>query len=121
MYHKGYVVLLIVVMLGLASAPLILANSGKGFEYVREELEKPKGDHCIESKDYMSKYHMELLNEWREMAIREGKRLYISNGEIYNASIYECFNCHKYEEFCSKCHEFGGVEVYCWTCHTPPE
>ncbi len=123
MYHKGYIVLFIIVILAIVSSPVILANSGKGFEDIRNYLEKPKGDRCVESKDFMIANHMELLNKWREMAIREGKRLYMSEtyGVIYNASINECFRCHAYEDFCEKCHEFGGVHIYCWTCHTPPE
>ncbi|RLI82169.1 MAG: sulfur reduction protein DsrJ [Archaeoglobales archaeon] len=123
MYHKGYVVLFVIAILVVVLTPLILANSGRGFEDIRNYLEKPKGDRCVESKEYMIANHMEVLNEWREMAIREGKRIYFSKtyGVLYNGSIEECFKCHTYKEFCEKCHEFSGVHMYCLTCHTPPE
>jgi len=121
MYNKPYVILLIVVLLAIVATPVLINATGKGYEEIKKELEKPKGDKCIEDPKWMIANHMELLNEFRSMAIREGKRVYISHtyGIMYNASISECFRCHNYENFCKKCHEYTGVAVYCWTCHTP--
>jgi hypothetical protein len=122
-YNRGYLVLFIILLLAFATTPMWTGATGIGFVNIREELEKPEGDNCIESKDYMEAHHMELLNEFRSMAIREGIRIYKSEayGGYFNASIYECFECHSYKEFCEKCHEFSGVHVYCLTCHAKPE
>ena len=44
MFHKGYVLILIVAVLAFSLTPLILASTGKGFVDIREEHEKPKGE-----------------------------------------------------------------------------
>ena len=120
MYHKGYVLILIVAVLALSLTPVILASTGKGFVDIREELEKPKGEKCVKDREFMVANHMELLNEWRTMAIRHGIRLTQTENGEFNVSINECFKCHDYGKFCDKCHSYAGVKVYCWTCHTPP-
>ena len=124
MYHKPYVTLGIIVFLIIVTAPSWLNTAGKGFEDIRPLLEKPKGDHCVEDTKWMSANHMELLKEFREMAIRSGERVmaYKSKtyGTYYNASLNTCFECHDYEKFCRKCHEYTETHIYCWTCHTPP-
>lgn len=122
MYHKPYVIIGLIILFAVAAAPLWLGITGKGFEDIRKELAKPKGDHCIEDVKWMRANHMELLNKFREMAIREGIRYYESQtyGVLYNASLNECFKCHEYKDFCERCHKYCGVTVYCWTCHTPP-
>ncbi len=121
MYDKPYVILGIIVLIAVVATPLWINSMGKGYEEIKKELVIPKGDKCIEETEWMVANHMELLNKFREMAIREGKRVYVSEsyGIVYNASITECFRCHEYEGFCKKCHDYTGVTVYCWTCHTP--
>ena len=121
MYNKPYVILLIIVLLAVVTTPIWINVTGRGYEEIKKELAKPKGEKCIEDTEWMVANHMELLKKFREMAIREGKRIYTSEtyGTTYNASISECFRCHDYENFCKKCHEYAGVSVYCWTCHTP--
>ena len=88
------------------------------------ELEKPKGEHCVEDAKWMEENHMVLLKEWRDHVIRQGIRTYISNtyGTAYNMSTWTCFECHTSKaNFCDKCHEYTGVKPNCWDCHVYPE
>ena len=118
MYNAKYVVIGIIILLGIISTPF-LYNLASG-ETTPPELEKPKGDHCIESEQWMAENHMELLKEWRTMKIREGKATYVSKeyGEVYELSFAQCFECHTKSKFCDECHEYTGVSQYCFTfCH----
>jgi hypothetical protein len=102
-------------------------NLGKASKIIEPELSlKAKQEKfCVESKDYMKANHMQLLDEWRDSVVREGKRHYIGkNGKEYkNLSLQNtCMDCHhNKKEFCDKCHNYVGVTPYCWTCHIEPK
>jgi hypothetical protein len=88
------------------------------------ELEKPKGEYCVEEAGWMSENHMVLLKEWRDSVIRKGIRTYISDtyGTAFNISTSTCFQCHESKaNFCDRCHEYTGVRPNCWDCHVYPE
>jgi hypothetical protein len=76
---------------------------------------------CVAKTSYMRSLHMDLLNDWRNEAVREGDRIYVGlEGVEYEKSIgATCLgSCHaNQEEFCDRCHEYVGAEVYCWSCH----
>jgi len=95
-------------------------NAGKiKYEDIRKEIEVPEGK-CIKDKEWMIAYHMELLNEWRELAVRDGKRIYHTENGVFNVTLTECWQCHDYENFCKKCHDFMEVHPVCWECHYNP-
>lgn len=91
----------------------------------------PEGkEHCVEAKEYMTSYHMDLLNTWRDSVVRDGNRLYDSQtypGESYPMSLSDlstnsCLGCHRNkQEFCDECHTYLGVAPYCWDCHVVPD
>ena len=79
---------------------------------------------CVESTDYMKKNHMQLLDVWRDMAVRDGKRIYVaSSGKRYTISLSNnCMKCHTSKaKFCDRCHNYAGVTPYCWSCHIQPK
>ena len=79
---------------------------------------------CVAETDYMRASHMALLNEWRDLVVREGKRVYVSpGGKEYTMSLTNgCLDCHSIkEEFCERCHVYMGVSLYCWDCHYEPK
>lgn len=79
---------------------------------------------CVESKEFMRTSHMQLLNEWRDWALRDGKRTYVGkDGVQYKISLQNtCMKCHtSKKEFCDKCHNVAEVTPYCWDCHYTPE
>ena len=93
---------------------------------------------CIESTVYMRENHMQLLLEWRDAVVREGKTTYVnSRGEQYEMSLQDtCLNCHNDtpetvyytadtanlgdNQFCYSCHDYAAVEPDCWACHAGP-
>jgi hypothetical protein len=80
--------------------------------------------HCVESKDFMKKEHMQLLDQWREEVVRNERRTYInSKGEPFNMSLTNtCLDCHSNKtEFCDACHNYTSVRPYCWDCHNIPK
>jgi cbb3-type cytochrome oxidase cytochrome c subunit len=67
---------------------------------------------------------MSLLNEWKDSALRDGKRLYTaSDGKLYDINLQNtCMNCHSNKKkFCDECHNYVAVKPYCWACHIEPK
>ncbi len=83
-----------------------------------------KGAHCVRPVAWMLKNHMKLLMQLRYEAVHEGIR-------HRRESLPGCMNCHvsrladgKYpgvnspKFFCNACHEYVGVRIDCFSCHT---
>ena len=122
----------LIVFLLLFATPFLM-NMGKA-EYKQPELKLPTKEavaafgmdkyECIESTEFMRENHMQLLDHWRDAALRDGKRIYVnSEGKQIRISLQNtCMKCHtNMEDFCGKCHDNAGVSPYCWDCHTVPE
>ena len=79
------------------------------------QLEKPKGDACIRSTDWMRRNHMDLLKHKRAMTVREGIR-------NRKESLVNCASCHASREaFCDRCHTYVNVAPGCFECHNYPK
>lgn len=96
-----------------------------GRDYTKTGVVLPQDEkYCIENTEFMRANHMRLLNEWRDQALREDNRQYVSalNGKKFSISLQNtCVQCHSnYAEFCEKCHAANSVYPYCWTCHLIP-
>lgn len=95
------------------------------YDYKKPEVTLPANEtQCVESAAFMKAEHMQLLNEWRDQALRADTRTYISaSGSKWDISLQNtCLKCHNnYEEFCDKCHKTNNVDPYCWTCHVLPK
>jgi len=85
------------------------------------ELEKPAGKtRCVEPPPVMRARHMQLLDDWRDAVVRRGEGVYVaSDGQRHRMSLTgTCLGCHvDPAKFCVKCHEYVGVEAFCWDCH----
>lgn len=93
--------------------------------YVRPKVEIPKNAAaCVEPGEWMRKEHMQLLNEWRDMVVRDGIHEYKSRttGKVCQISLSKtCMKCHENKEaFCDRCHNSVSVSPYCWDCHVAP-
>ncbi len=120
MYNSDKVIPGIIIFVLFVTLP-IWWNHGKTVAAPQPEL--PLG-RCVESKEYMRSHHMQLLNQWRNMAIRDGMRVYTSSdGARFWIGLQNgCMKCHHDKsKFCDRCHQFAAVEPYCWNCHIPPE
>jgi len=126
MHDGGKIIAGVVAFLGLATFPVwfTLAQGGDGGA---PKLAKPvKGEHCVESTAFMRSHHMELLNEWRDSVVRDGKRLYVSHdfpNDLHDMSLTKtCLDCHADKtQFCDQCHSYLSVSPYCWDCHVDPK
>jgi hypothetical protein len=79
---------------------------------------------CVEAADVMRKEHMQLLENWRDQAVRMDARYYeAGDGTIFQISLQKtCLDCHSNKaDFCDRCHDYGKVNPDCWTCHLEPE
>jgi hypothetical protein len=124
MYNAGKVITGLIVFMILITFPFWynLATGKAG--YVPELEKAAKGEQCVRDNDYMTGYHMDLLNEWRDQVVRDGERFEEgAAGNIYERSLTNtCLDCHvNKENFCDRCHNYVGVEPYCWSCHIDPE
>ncbi len=124
MFDTGKIIVGLIVFLVLISFPLWY-NVAKGKAGYVPELEKPTtADRCLAETDYMTSNHMNLLNEWRDLVVRNGQRVYVdSRGVKYEMSLSNtCLNCHtNKDKFCDRCHDYMGVQPYCWDCHVDPK
>ncbi len=124
MHDAGKVIIGLAIFVLLITFPIwFTLASGKAGH--RPELELPKNEtQCVESKEYMKAWHMDLLNDWRDAAVRDGKRMYVAeDGKKYVMSLsLTCLKCHTNKaKFCDECHNYVGVVPYCWDCHVDPK
>lgn len=64
-----------------------------------------------------------LLDQWRHV-VSDGKRRYMPKSDkVYYKSLQlTCMECHSNKsKFCDQCHDYIGVDPYCWDCHIEPE
>ena len=132
-YNKGPILFGIVVFLALAWFPFyynIGAENKKPEPKVDtpaiQEWEKQYGKkECVESKEFMKAEHMVLLDNWRDVVVRDMDRMYISNTnhKSFNMSLQNgCMHCHSNKKkFCDECHNYMAVKPFCWDCHIQPQ
>jgi hypothetical protein len=121
MYDRKFINIAAVIVVVLFTSPFWLSTGG----YVRPPLELPaNASECIEPVEFMRAQHMTLLNEWRDQALRNEKRIYVaSDGRRWEISLQNtCMQCHSNsEKFCDTCHVSNSVRIDCWKCHIRPE
>jgi len=121
MYNAGKIIIGLIIFLGLVTAPFWY-NRGKASPPLKLEvgtLEKQ----CVEPTPFMKASHMQLLNQWRDEVVRNGKRIYTSStGKTYDMSLQNtCTKCHaKKSQFCDRCHTYMDSAPKCWDCHIAP-
>jgi hypothetical protein len=124
MYDGGKIIVGLIVFLAIATFP-IYSNFGKEIKKPDPKLDTPviqkmAEKKCVESKEFMRAGHMQLLNEWRDSALRDGNRLYKgAGGKEHTISLQNtCMKCHSNKKkFCDECHNYVAVKPYCWDCH----
>jgi hypothetical protein len=126
MRDRGRILVGLAIFLVLVTFPFWsrLAASGEA-EASQPELEYPADETvCVEETAYMTANHMDLLNDWRDMVVRDGVLEYSSSltGEVYYPSLTKtCLSCHENRDnFCTRCHDYANVSPTCWDCHVQP-
>ncbi|MEK6678291.1 MAG: sulfate reduction electron transfer complex DsrMKJOP subunit DsrJ [Nitrospirota bacterium] len=128
MNDAGKIIPVLIIFIAIAAFPFYY-NMGKVSARPEPKLDTPAiqeltEKQCVESKEFMRANHMQLLNQWRDAVVREGKSIYVSsNGKKYNMSLQNtCMKCHSNKaEFCDRCHKYVSVKPYCWDCHIAPK
>lgn len=124
MYNGGKILIGLVIFLVLITFPIWynVANDRAGYS---PQLEKAAfGDNCVRDSAWMVANHMDLLNTWRDEVVRENIRYEEgADGSHYEMSLSNtCLHCHQNkDQFCDKCHNYLGVDPYCWQCHVVPK
>lgn len=124
MYNAKYVIVAIIVFVALFTTPFWMGGIGAK-KYTRPDVALPQNEkECVEPVAYMRAEHMQLLNLWRDEALRNENRTYVSStGKKWEISLQNtCLKCHgNTTDFCDKCHISNSVYPYCWTCHILPK
>ena len=124
MYDTGKIIPGLVVFAVLMTTPIWYSMATGGISEV-PELQLPAGEtQCVEPTEWMRDNHMQLLDEWRNLVVRDGVHTYVAgDGKEYTISLTEtCLSCHSNKaEFCDTCHEYAGISPNCWECHNVPE
>ena len=124
MGDKGKIVLGLSVFVILVTFPFWGRLAGGEPEVGRAELAYPdasKATACVEDSAWMTANHMNLLNDWRDQAVRQGITEYSSTtGQTWTISLTKpCLDCHDdRDNFCTRCHDYADVQPTCWACHT---
>jgi hypothetical protein len=128
MYNSGKIIAGLLVFVAIIAFPFIY-NIGTDIVKPEPKINTPviqqmAVKHCVEPKEFMKAEHMQLLNNWRDAAVRDGDRVYVGfDGKRYNISLQNtCMHCHSNKkEFCDTCHNYMAVKPYCWDCHIAPK
>jgi hypothetical protein len=121
MNDKSKIIAGLIIFVVIVTFP-IWFNMGKAVPVPEPELSaKAKAaKECVRETEYMTAEHMQLLDQWRESVVREGKRAYVnSSGKEFTMSLSNtCLDCHSNKaEFCDRCHTYASADPYCWDCH----
>jgi hypothetical protein len=124
MHDAGKVLAGLVVFLAITTSPAWY-HAVTGGPTKPPELEiSPASRQCVAPTPYMRAFHMDMLNDWRNAAVRTTDTTYFGlDGKPYQKNLEEtCLgNCHSNKaQFCDRCHEYVGAEPYCWDCHSAP-
>ncbi|MFH0933394.1 MAG: sulfate reduction electron transfer complex DsrMKJOP subunit DsrJ [Nitrospirota bacterium] len=129
MYDGWKIIIGLIIFVGIATFPF-LYDIGKASvpppdpKIDTPEIQKMAEKKCVESKAFMKAEHMVMLNDWRDLVVRDGNRIYIANdGKEYAMSLQNtCMKCHSNKKkFCDECHNYVAVKPYCWDCHIEPK
>ncbi len=77
MYDGGKIIAGLIIGIGLLLSPFIY-NAGKAAKAPEPELsaKAKEAKECVAPKQYMTAWHMHLLDNWRNAVVRDGERYY---------------------------------------------
>ncbi len=124
MYDAGKIIGGLIIFLILITFPIWYNASSGQTDNVPDPKIITDAKMCVEDAAYMKTNHMNLLNDWRDLVVRDGIRYFDApDGNRYEMSLSNtCMSCHSNKsEFCDQCHNYLSVDPYCWDCHIEPK
>jgi hypothetical protein len=125
MNDKPKIILGLLIFFGVLTFPFWYNHLSASSPPKVELTEKAKAAKvCVAETELMRREHMQILDQWRDTVVREGKTIYTDEkGKEFMASLSKtCMDCHSNKaEFCDKCHTYTSADPYCWDCHRYPE
>ena len=123
MSDRPLIVAGLTLFVGLASTPIWHGALNREAAMAALHIKLPAREkQCVAPASYMRTSHMQLLEHWRNEAVRDGQRQFVAfNGKTYDKDptrtcLTECHTDRK--EFCERCHNYAGVsDPNCWNCH----
>ncbi len=123
MADRGKILTGLVIFLLILAAPT-LYNLASGKARSLPDLETGTAERrCVEETGFMRSRHMVLLNEWKDLVVRQGVRTYrAKDGTTHVIGMTgTCLRCHSDKaRFCDRCHDYTAVRPTCWECHNVP-
>lgn len=145
MNSKAGVVTVLVIAVVVLTVPLWVALGQRvtGRLKPAPEIPKPTNSELCIMKEPRAQ-HMQVIDEWRNSVVREGKSVYKSQNHVdpktgepveYVMSLTQTclLECHASEKdpatdaegnvlsvqqrFCNECHQFANIRPNCWDCH----
>ena len=123
MYDKGKIIGGLAIFLCLASFPAWYMAASDKADHRSNHVLPASENQCVESAQYMREYHMQLLQQWRDQAVRQGDSTYVSSdNRTFDISLTgTCLKCHPSKaDFCDRCHNYTDTAPNCWDCHNVP-
>ena len=125
-YNSGKVLIGLVIFVGLVTFPFFY-NKGRAIAKPEPKLDTPaimqlQDKKCVEPRDFMRAELMRLLNDWRDSAVRDGKRLYVNLRGQAVRYISEYLYALPFEQEGIRTDAIVcAVKPYCWGCHIEPK
>ena len=119
MRDRGKILLGIAIFLVVVLFPIwFTAAFGKPGAVPTPKAKEGAGE-CIFPADYMRVHHMEILDDWRDLVVRQEQREWTGpDGRTHEMSLTRtCMDCHIKADSCDVCHTYADVKPYCWDCH----
>jgi hypothetical protein len=123
MSDRPLIVAGLTLFVGLVTAPIWHGALDRKAALTAPAIKLPAQEkQCVAPASYMRSSHMQLLEQWRNEAVRDGRRQFVAfNGKTYDKDpTRTCLTqCHtERNEFCGRCHDYAGVaDPNCWHCH----
>ena len=114
MHDAGKVLAGLVVFLAIATSPAWY-HALSGSAAAAPELSiSSESEQCLADTPYMRAYHMDMLDDWRDEAVRTSDTTYVGlDGKTYEKRLPgpSLGNGHSNkDQFCDRCHEYVGAE-----------
>ena len=124
MYDARNVIIGLCIFVIMVTFPFWYSLASSTSSYKPDPIMPKHYKKCVEDNKTMRELHMDLLDMWRHKVVRESKRYYSATDKSeHEMSLSKnCMKCHTSKvDFCDKCHNYAGVDMYCFDCHSRPK